>query len=65
MDCIKLLLDYGADINMRTKGQEAGASGGTPLWWANQFHEEGDPVVKLLEKYGAKNIAPRESLRRA
>lgn len=59
VETIKLLLEHGADMNMRTKGVEAGASGGTPLWWANEFHNPAHPAVILLERYGAINIAPR------
>lgn len=58
MKSAQLLLDYGADINARTKGQEAGASGGTPLWWAHYYHQESHEVVQLLKRNGAKNMAP-------
>ena len=53
-----MLLDFGADANMHTQGKEAGASGGTPLWWAHKFHSADHPAMELLEKYGAKNVAP-------
>lgn len=56
---IQLLLDNGADINARTKHGEAGASGGTPLWWAMKYHNEDDEVIKLLKNNGAKSIAPK------
>jgi len=59
VESIQLLLDHGADINARTKGMEAGASGGTPLWWALYYHKEEDhPVVELLKRNGAKKVAP-------
>ena len=56
----QLLLDHGADINARTKGHEAGASGGTPLWWALYYHQEDHEVVQLLKQNGAKNLAPHQ-----
>ena len=58
VEIVQALLDHGADINARTQGDEAGASGGTPLWWALQYHDNDEEVVKLLKAGGAKNIAP-------
>jgi hypothetical protein len=58
VDIVQELLDHGADINARTKAKEAGASGGTPLWWALKYYDEDKDVVGLLKANGAKNIAP-------
>lgn len=56
---VQALLDHGADLNARTKGNDgAGAAGGTPLWWALEFHEEDSTVVQLLTSLGAKKIGP-------
>lgn len=57
-EIVQHLLDNGADINSRTKENEAGASGGTVLWWALEFHDKDTEVVKLLKSAGAKNISP-------
>jgi ankyrin repeat protein len=62
VEIVQLLLDHGADVNMHTKGNEAGASGGTALWWAKKYHESDHPVLELLEKYGAKNVGPHAKL---
>lgn len=58
LENVKLLVDHGADINARTKGKEAGASGGTPLWWAKELHKPDHKVIEFLKAHGAKNIAP-------
>lgn len=60
VESVELMLDFGADVNARTKGQEAGASGGTPLWWAFEYHNDDHPVVQLLKRHGGRNIAPHE-----
>jgi hypothetical protein len=56
---VQLLVDHGADINARTKGQEAGASGGTPLWWARHYLDPNHEVIGYLKANGAKLIAPQ------
>lgn len=58
---VQLLLDHGADINARTQVHEAGASGGTALWWALEYHEKDSKVVQLLVANGAKKIKPHGS----
>ena len=59
VDTVKVLLDHGADINARTKqGDGRGAAGGSTLWWALQFFEEGHEMVQLLKTKGAKNFPP-------
>jgi prolyl 4-hydroxylase len=63
VDIVQALLDHGADINARTQGNEAGASGGTPLWWALKYHDEDKGVVGLLKANGAKNIAPTHKVK--
>jgi hypothetical protein len=56
------LLDHGADLNGRTKGFGRGAAGGTPLWWALQFHDGDHGVVKLLKSLGGKHLGPGDKV---
>lgn len=51
---VEILIKEGADVNERTNG----GTGGTPLWWAQQLFEEAHPVVQLLQRNGAVNVAP-------
>lgn len=55
---VQLIVEHGADVNARTKGEEAGASGGTPLWWAHKFLDPKSEVIEFLKANGAKLIAP-------
>jgi hypothetical protein len=50
---VETLLDHGADLHARTAGQ-----GGTPLWWAYKYHDEGSEMIEFLKNLGAKNIGP-------
>lgn len=60
-ETVQTLLDYGADLNARTKGDDGrGAAGGTPLWWALKYHPEDHKMVQLLKDRGAKKIGPGE-----
>ncbi len=61
---VRLLVEHGADINARTKGKEAGASGGTPLWWAYEYHRPEHKVIDYLKATGAKSIAPQAQAER-
>jgi len=58
---VEFLVEQGADINARTKGQGRGAAGGTPLWWALESHNEDHPIVAALRKMGAKNFGPGDA----
>ena len=58
VEVVEALLDSGADLNARTKGSGEGASGGSPLWWALQYHPEDHPMVELLKSRGAKIFGP-------
>jgi ankyrin repeat protein len=59
LETVEILLKHGADVNARTKGTSgAGASGGSVLNWALKYLEEDNPIVKLLQERGAKNVPP-------
>mmetsp|Transcript_129447 Transcript_129447/g.192704 ORF Transcript_129447/g.192704 Transcript_129447/m.192704 type:complete len:454 (+) Transcript_129447:232-1593(+) len=58
METVKILMEHGADVNSRTKGSERGASGGTALWWALEYHDDDHEVVSFLKEQGAKHISP-------
>lgn len=47
VDVCRCLIDHGSDIGTKTN------SGGTPLWWAKQFHEKGSDMICYLEDIGA------------
>lgn len=47
VDVCKFLIDSGASIDSCT------ANGGTPLWWARQFHPPDHEVVCYLRDIGA------------
>jgi len=53
-EAAKLLLDRGANVNVRAAVNEAGLGGQTPIFHAaTQFHETGLPVTQLLLDRGA------------
>jgi prolyl 4-hydroxylase len=54
-DMINLVLDRGADVNMRTG---VNGEGGSPLYWAYYFHQEGSEVIELLKERNGKNFKP-------
>lgn len=58
METVQVLLDHGADVNARTKGNEAGAAGGSVLYWALKFWPKDHELVVLLRSRGAKDLAP-------
>jgi ankyrin repeat protein len=59
VDTVKLLLEYGADLNVRTDSHSAGGgAGGSPLWWALQYFDEDHEFIQTLNDMGAKNLAP-------
>lgn len=49
---IEYLVEHGADVNERTNE----GKGATPLWWAEQFHDENHAAVKLLRRLGGVNV---------
>ncbi|KAL3801833.1 hypothetical protein HJC23_001229 [Cyclotella cryptica] len=53
---IKFLLSKGLNINQRTHNGE----GGSPLWWAKQYHGKDHRIVKFLQSKGAKEIPPEK-----
>lgn len=53
MEAVKLLVENGADVNIKTYG-----SGGTVLWWAKQTHGSEHPVIEFLESLGALEVGP-------
>jgi hypothetical protein len=53
LEAVKLLVDNGADFNVKTYG-----TGGTALWWAKQAHGEEHPVIEFLESLGALEAGP-------
>ena len=53
LEAVKLLVEHGADINVKSYG-----SGATALWWAKQTHEEDHPVIAFLESLGALEAGP-------
>jgi prolyl 4-hydroxylase len=53
-EIVDILIKEGADVNERTNN----GTGGTPLWWAQQLFDEAHPVVQLLLRNGAVNVAP-------
>jgi prolyl 4-hydroxylase len=53
LEVVKLLVENGADVNLRTYGK-----GGTVLWWAKQALDEDHPVVQFLESMGALEAGP-------
>ena len=59
LEHVQLLVEHGADVNARTKGEEAGASGGTPLWWAHNYLDPESDVIEFLKANGGKLIAPQ------
>lgn len=60
---MQVLLDHGADVNGRTKGEGDGATGGSVLYWALRYWPEDHEVVVLLRSRGAKNLAPGSRFR--
>jgi len=53
-DCLKLLLEHGADMNSRTNG----GRGGSPLFWAESKNPN-TKTAKLLREMGAEKIRPQ------
>jgi len=53
-EVVELLVDNGADVNVRTNH----GTGGTPLWWAKSQHGSRHPLVKYLTELGALEIGP-------
>jgi prolyl 4-hydroxylase len=52
IDVVKLLVEQGADVDMKT----ANGQGGTALWWAKRTLD--DPIVEFLESIGALEAGP-------
>lgn len=52
-DIIKFLIDRGVDVNARPNG-----TGGTPLYYAKERRGSDHESVKLLQTYGALEVAP-------
>ena len=59
VDTVQLLLDRGAEMNMRSGPRQ---DGGSPLNLAKQYHGADHPVVTLLESRGAKDYQPQAEL---
>lgn len=55
-EVVEFLIKQGAEVNDRTNN----GSGGTSLWWSQQLFGDDHPVVKVLKRNGAVNIAPEE-----
>ena len=56
---MKILVNHGADLNARTRYSGRGANGGSPLWWAHYFHDDGHEKIRdYLKSQGAKNVGP-------
>jgi len=53
-EAVEFLIKQGAGVNDRTNN----GGGATPLWWAQQLHDDDHPVVKLLQRHGAVNVPP-------
>jgi prolyl 4-hydroxylase len=53
LEIVKLLVEHGADINVKSYG-----SGATALWWAKQTHGDDHPVIEFLESLGALEAGP-------
>ena len=53
LEVVKLLVENGADVDVKTYG-----TGATALWWAKRSLGEDDPVVEFLESIGAMDIGP-------
>jgi len=54
LDVVMYLVKSGADVNVKTNGEE----GASPLWWAKHQHEEDHPVIGFLEGIGALEVGP-------
>mmetsp|Transcript_13189 Transcript_13189/g.20052 ORF Transcript_13189/g.20052 Transcript_13189/m.20052 type:complete len:452 (+) Transcript_13189:983-2338(+) len=55
-EVVKLLVEHGADYNIRTNQ----GKGGTPLWLAVNSHGEDHLVAKFLQSLGAMKVGPDE-----
>lgn len=55
-EVVKLLVEHGADYNVRTNQ----GTGGTPLWLAESKHGKYHPVTNFLQSLGAMKIEPDE-----
>jgi hypothetical protein len=50
-------MSRGADVNARTI-LKSGSVGGSILYWALEFYDDGHDIVKLLKTWGAKKVRP-------
>ena len=55
VETVRLLLDRGAEMNLRVGDQE---QGGSPLYLAKEILGENHPVVTLLASRGAQEYSP-------
>jgi len=52
---VRFLLDRGADVNART-GKHG--EGGSAVWLAQHYHEDGHPVFDILREREGKKFQP-------